>query len=94
MFAYTLREALELRLAPIRATLAILGSVNRAAIAVVDEYRSPLSSRIILAFYPPYFTMPRLISQHDMDVRMDSGLGDGGFGPEGTSDCRHGWRQV
>lgn len=49
-------------------------TLNRAAIAVVDEDRSPVSSRIILAFYPPYFTVPRLISQYEMDVRMDSGL--------------------
>ena len=49
-------------------------TLNRAAIAVVDEDRSPVSSRIILAFYPPYFTVPRLISQHEMDMRMDSGL--------------------
>jgi len=56
------------------ATRAMPETLNRAAIAVVDEDHSPLSSRIILAFYPPYFTVPQLISQHDMDMRMDSGL--------------------
>lgn len=49
-------------------------TLNRAAIAVVDEDQSPVSSRIITAFYPPYFSVPRLISQHEMDSRMDAGL--------------------
>src|SRR5690606_8759756 len=49
-------------------------TLNRAPIAVVDEDRSPLSSRIVTAFYPPYFTLPRLISHHEMDSRMDAGL--------------------
>lgn len=49
-------------------------TLNHAAIAVVDEDQSPVSSRIVTAFYPPYFTVPRLISQHEMDSRMDAGL--------------------
>lgn len=49
-------------------------TLNRAAIAVVDEDQSPVSSRIITALYPPYFTTPRIISQHEMDSRMDAGL--------------------
>lgn len=48
-------------------------ALNNAAIAVVDEDRSPVSSRILTAFYPPYFTVPKLISQHEMDKRMDAG---------------------
>lgn len=56
------------------ASRAMPETLNRAAIAVVDEDQSPLSSRIILAFYPPYFTTPKLISQRDMDMRMDAGL--------------------
>lgn len=56
------------------ASRAMPDALNHAAIAVVDEDQSPVSSRIILAFYPPYFTIPKLISQHEMDVRMDSGL--------------------
>ena len=48
--------------------------LNRATIAIVDEDRSPLSGRIAGAFYPPYFMPPRIISQHDMDARMDAGL--------------------
>jgi len=49
-------------------------TLNRAAIAVVDEDQSPLSSRIITAFNPPYFTIPRLITQREMDRRMDAGV--------------------
>lgn len=49
-------------------------TLNRAPIAVVDEDHSPVSSRIITAFYPPYFTIPQLISQGEMDSRMDAGI--------------------
>ena len=49
-------------------------TLNRATIAVVDEDRSPLSQRIIDAFYPPYFMPPELITQAEMDSRMDAGL--------------------
>lgn len=56
------------------ASKAIPETLNRAAIAVVDEDQSPISSRIITAFNPPYFSIPRLISQREMDNRMDAGL--------------------
>jgi ABC-2 type transport system permease protein len=49
-------------------------TLNQAAIAIVDEDQSPVSSRIITAFYPPYFVSPHLISMHEMDRRMDVGL--------------------
>lgn len=49
-------------------------SLNNAAIAIVDEDQSPVSSRIITAFYPPYFVPPKLISANEMDKRMDEGL--------------------
>nr|WP_314073420.1 ABC transporter permease [uncultured Roseococcus sp.] len=49
-------------------------ALSRAAIAIVDEDRSPVSGRIALAFYPPYFVVPRLISAAEMDSRMDAGL--------------------
>lgn len=49
-------------------------TLNRATIAVVDEDHSPLSERIISAFYPPYFTPPKLITPAEMDARMDAGL--------------------
>lgn len=49
-------------------------TLNMAPIAIVDEDRSPLSSRIVGAFYPPFFLPPRLIDQAEMDARMDAGL--------------------
>ncbi|PTM40652.1 ABC transporter permease [Bosea sp. 124] len=55
-------------------TRAMPETLNRASIAIVDEDRSPLSSRIVTAFYPPYFAPPRLIGAAEMDRRMDSGL--------------------
>src|SRR5688572_6686816 len=48
-------------------------SLNRAAIAIVDEDRSALSTRIVNAFYPPYFTPPKLISAPQMDSALDEG---------------------
>jgi len=48
-------------------------TMNNAAIAVVDEDRSPLSQRIVAAFYPPEFVPPQLISHHEMDSGMDKG---------------------
>lgn len=56
------------------ASKAMPETLNQAAIAVVDEDQSPVSSRIITAFNPPYFSIPRIISQSEMDSRMDSGL--------------------
>jgi len=56
------------------ASNAIPETLNHAAIAVVDEDRSPLSGRIITAFAPPYFVVPKLIDQAEMDRRMDAGL--------------------
>jgi ABC-2 type transport system permease protein len=56
------------------AATAMPETLNKAAIAIVDEDRSPLSNRIIGAFYPPYFIPPILITQAEMDARMDSGF--------------------
>jgi ABC-2 type transport system permease protein len=56
------------------ASRAMPETLNRAAIAIVDEDQSPASSRIVTAFYPPFFVPPRLISQPEMDARMDAGL--------------------
>ena len=55
------------------AATAMPETLNRAAIAIVDEDQSPVSSRITTAFYPPYFSAPQLISQFEMDSRMDAG---------------------
>lgn len=49
-------------------------TLNKAPIAIVDEDHSPLSGRIVSAFYPPYFVSPKLITQAEMDSRMDAGL--------------------
>ena len=49
-------------------------TLNQAALAIVDEDKSPVSTRIITAFNPPYFTIPRLISQSEVNPRMDAGL--------------------
>lgn len=53
---------------------AIPEALNNAAIAIVDEDRSPVSDRIGMAFYPPYFTPPQFITTAEMDKRMDAGL--------------------
>jgi ABC-2 type transport system permease protein len=49
-------------------------SLNKAPIAIVDEDQSPLSTRIINAFYPPHFLVPDIIDQYATDPGMDSGL--------------------
>ncbi|WP_404714306.1 ABC transporter permease [Sphingomonas sp. MMS24-J13] len=49
-------------------------TLNKAPIAIVDEDGSPLSQRIINAFYPPFFTPPALIDQKAVDAAMDQGL--------------------
>lgn len=54
------------------ASTSTLDTLNYAPIAIVDEDRSPLSSRIASAFYPPYFKPPELSSQQEMDSRMDA----------------------
>ena len=48
-------------------------TLHRAPIAIVDEDRSQLSSRIAGALYPPYFMPPVDISQDEMDTRLDEG---------------------
>ncbi|WP_322515176.1 ABC transporter permease [Rhodopseudomonas palustris] len=49
-------------------------TLNHAAISIVDEDQSPVSQRIVTAFNPPYFSIPKLITQAEMDKRMDAGL--------------------
>jgi ABC-2 type transport system permease protein len=55
------------------AATAVPETLTRAAIAIVDEDRSPLSARIAGAFYPPYFLPPVMITAAEMDRRMDEG---------------------
>ncbi|BBN59566.1 ABC transporter permease [Hydrogenovibrio marinus] len=49
-------------------------SLNKVAIAVVDDDHSKLSKRIIDALYPPYFLPPVMITENQMDARMDAGV--------------------
>ncbi len=48
-------------------------SLHNAPIAIVDEDASPLSARIVSAFYPPHFTRPQIISLADIDKGQDAG---------------------
>lgn len=56
------------------AATAMPETLNKAPIAIVDEDRSPLASRITSAFYPPLFIPPEIITRDEMDLRMDAGL--------------------
>jgi len=56
------------------AATAMPETLNKAPIAIVNEDQSPLSWRIVSAFYPPHFMPPELIDQAEMDVRLDAGL--------------------
>ncbi|PTE20555.1 hypothetical protein C5F48_16810 [Cereibacter changlensis JA139] len=56
------------------ASTAMPEALSKATIAIVDEDQSPLSGRIAVAFYPPYFLPPHDITAQQMDERMDSGL--------------------
>lgn len=49
-------------------------TLHNTPIAIVDEDDSPLSQRIISAFYPPQFITPRVISMAEVDPGMDAGL--------------------
>ncbi len=53
---------------------AVPESLHKAPIAIVDEDQSPLSTRIVSAFYPPYFVPAAMISWPEMDAGMDAGL--------------------
>lgn len=55
------------------AATAMPESLHHAAIAIVDEDASPLSARIVSAFYPPHFKTPALISLAQVDAVMDDG---------------------
>jgi len=49
-------------------------SLHRASIAVADEDRSQLSTRIIDALRPPQFITPEHVELADIDRSMDAGL--------------------
>ncbi|WP_169337396.1 ABC transporter permease [Providencia sneebia] len=49
------------------------GSLHNAPIAIVDQDRSQLSSRIINSFYQPYFNTPVEITPEQIDGVLDRG---------------------
>lgn len=49
-------------------------SLHKAPIAIVDEDDSPLSNRIVSAFYPPLFMPPAKVTSYQVDPGMDAGL--------------------
>ncbi len=55
------------------AASAVPETLHNAPIAVVDEDASPLSARIVSAFYPPHFATPQLVTPAEADAGMDSG---------------------
>lgn len=55
------------------AATAVPETLHNAPIAVVDEDVSPLSARIVSAFYPPHFTPPDLVTSTEADAGMDAG---------------------
>ena len=57
----------------IRAT-SVPGTLHKAPIAIVDEDRSPLSGRLVDAFYPPHFLTPALIAPSAIDPGLDRGV--------------------
>ena len=55
------------------AATAMPETLHKAPIAIVDEDDSPLSQRIVSAFYPPQFITPQVISMAEVDPGMDAG---------------------
>ena len=55
------------------AATAMPETLHRVPIALVDEDDTPLSQRIVSAFYPPQFNTPELITMPQMDPAMDNG---------------------
>ena len=47
--------------------------LHNAPVAVVDEDQSPLSRRIVGAFYKPYFRQPAALTLAELDREMDLG---------------------
>ena len=57
----------------VSAANALPETLQRAAIAIVDEDRSTLSHRIADAFYPPYFVPPAIVDHDAADKGLDQG---------------------
>src|SRR5690606_32318204 len=54
------------------AATAMPETLHNAVTAVVDEDRSPLSSRIVSALPPPHLNPPAVISHHSGDPGIDA----------------------
>jgi ABC-2 type transport system permease protein len=48
-------------------------TLHKAPIAIIDEDQSPLSIRIVGAFYPPHFMPPVMTDLREADAGMDAG---------------------
>lgn len=55
------------------AATAMPETLHNTPVAIVDEDRSPLSERIVSAFYPPHFRAPIMVSPTEVDRGMDAG---------------------
>jgi ABC-2 type transport system permease protein len=55
------------------AATAMPETLHKVPIAIVDEDDSPLSQRIVSAFYPPQFNPPEMIAMPQVDPGMDNG---------------------
>jgi len=55
------------------AATAVPETLHQAPMAIVDEDASPLSMRIVSAFYPPQFKRPSMISAAEVDRGLDAG---------------------
>lgn len=60
-------------LAVYSAATAMPETLHNASLAVVDEDASPLSARVVSAFYPPHFTRPQQLELPQVDAAMDAG---------------------
>ena len=60
-------------LAVYSAATAMPETLHNASLAVVDEDASPLSARVVSAFYPPQFTRPQQLELPQVDAAMDAG---------------------
>ena len=67
LIAYTFTFSIYVSATAMRETL------NKAPLVFVDEDGSPLSAKIVSAFYPPRFKMPEIISLAAVDPGMDVG---------------------
>ncbi|HVJ02700.1 MAG TPA: ABC transporter permease [Sphingomonas sp.] len=56
------------------AASAIPETLHNASIAIVDEDESPVSQRIVAAFFPPQFRTPQMISPDEVNPGLDAGI--------------------